>query len=109
MTHLDSVGQLRKAIESLHATYADALNTQLKLLAEAEDRNARKAKELLKRTIILFAIFSIGLEVDQPLTELQQIEIVEEVAEVYGFPKKDGPLIRAILAYMRKEKPQFPT
>lgn len=101
MMHLDSVGQLRKAIESLHATYADALNSQLKLLAGAEDRNARKAKERLKRTIILFALFSRGLDVGQPLTEIQQVEITEEVARLYGFSQKDKPLIRAILACMR--------
>lgn len=107
--HLDSVGQLRKAIESLHATYADALNCQLKLLAGAKDRNARKAKERLKRTIILFALFSRGLDVGQPLTEIQHMEIAEEVARLYGFSQKDKPLIRAILACMRKEKPQFAT
>jgi hypothetical protein len=102
MMHLDSVGQLRKTIESLHATYADALNSQLKLLAGAQDRNARKAKERLKRTIIPFALFSRGLDVGQPLTEIQQVEIAEEVARLYDFSQKDEPLIRTILARMRK-------
>jgi hypothetical protein len=102
MMHLDSVGQLRKTIESLHATYADALNSQLKLLAGAKDRNARKAKERLKRTIILFALFSRGLDVSQPLTEIQQMEIAEEVARLYNFSQEDKPLIRTILAYMRE-------
>jgi hypothetical protein len=109
MMHLDSVGQLRKAIESLHATYAEALNSQLKLLSGADDRNASKGRELLKRTIILFAIFSRGLDTNQPLTEIQRIEIIEEIAEAYDFARKDRPLIRAILAYMREEKAQFPT
>ena len=67
-----------------------------------KDRNARKAKERLKQTIILFALFSRGLDVSQPLTEIQQVEIAEEVARVYEFSQKDKPLIRTILACMRK-------
>jgi hypothetical protein len=49
------------------------------------------------------------LDANQPLTEIQWIEIIEEIAEAYDFPKKDRPLIRAILAYMREEKAQFTT
>jgi hypothetical protein len=78
MTHPDPVDSLRRTILSLHASYAEGLNTLLKLLAHAQDSNSRKAKEGLRQTIILFAIFSRELDVGPTLTENQRIEIARE-------------------------------
>jgi hypothetical protein len=104
MTHLDSADQLRRTILSLHATYAEGLNTQLKLLSNAKDHNSQKAKDGLRQTIILFAIFSRELDEGPPLTENQQIGIAKEIADAYGFPPKYHTLIQATLDFVRKYK-----
>jgi hypothetical protein len=101
MTHPDPVDSLRRTILSLHASYAEGLNTLLKLLSQAHDHNSQKAKEGLRQTIILFAIFSRDLDVGPTLTENQRIEIAREIAGAYGLSQKYHTLILEMLDFIR--------